>query len=67
MSETVELSIKCRRCEKHHKLRIPRENYNRWIDGEVIQSALPMLTANQRELLISKTCGVCFDKMFGKE
>jgi len=32
--------------------------------GELIQNALPELSEDYRELLITNTCGECFDKMF---
>lgn len=62
----VELSIKCIQCKKHHTLSIPRKDYVDWIDGVLIQNAMPYLSAEQRELLISKICGVCFIKVFGE-
>ena len=34
-----------------------------WQDGELIQQALPYLTPAERELLISRTCGECFEAM----
>ena len=36
-----------------------------WKGGKYIQDAMPYLSADERELLISGTCGTCFDKMFG--
>ena len=39
----------------------------RWQNGSLIQDAMPYLSADERELLISGTCGTCFDKMFGSE
>jgi hypothetical protein len=44
--------------------------YNRkdmldWLAGkDFIQDLMPYLSAAERELLISKTCGSCFDKLF---
>ena len=32
--------------------------------GELIQEALPELSADQRELLISGTCPKCWDELF---
>ena len=31
-----------------------------WKEGKLIQDALPYLAAEEREILISKTCGDCF-------
>ncbi len=43
------------------------EDYKAWENGKVIQDAMPYLTPGEREVLISGTCGSCFDKMFGGE
>ena len=34
------------------------------ISGELIQDALPYLSASEREMLISGTCDDCWQKMF---
>jgi len=33
-------------------------------EKKYIQDAMPYLSDSEREILISKTCGECFDKMF---
>jgi hypothetical protein len=33
-------------------------------EKKYIQDAMPYLSAGEREILISKTCDECFDKMF---
>lgn len=38
-----------------------------WREGERIQNALPGLTAEEREILISGTCPECWNEIFGKE
>tara|TARA_Y100000310_G_C20387451_1_gene671140 strand:+ start:362 stop:508 length:147 start_codon:yes stop_codon:yes gene_type:complete len=38
-----------------------------WNNGSYIQNAMPYLSADERELLISGTCGPCFDVMFAEE
>tara|TARA_B100001564_G_C20500517_1_gene605953 strand:+ start:278 stop:436 length:159 start_codon:yes stop_codon:yes gene_type:complete len=37
-----------------------------WVGGEWAQSALWMLTPDERELLISNTCGACWEDMYGE-
>jgi hypothetical protein len=32
-----------------------------------VQNAFPYLNADERELLISQTCGACWKEMFGDE
>ena len=58
-------SANCAKCGKLHEFEVPDKGYRRWIMGESIQRALPMLTPDQREIMISGICGKCFDKMFG--
>lgn len=52
-------------CGKLYSFEVPDKGYRRWLMGESIQKALPMLTPDQREIMISGICGKCFDKMFG--
>ena len=35
-----------------------------WHKGALIQDVLSYLSEDERELLISKTCGKCFEEMF---
>ena len=43
------------------------DDYTSWENGELIQTALPYLTADEREVLISGMCGPCFDNVWGEE
>jgi hypothetical protein len=64
----VPVEVECVMCQKFITLHVPRVGYENWIHGGVfIQDALPSLSAGERELLISKTCEPCFDKLFGGE
>jgi hypothetical protein len=36
-------------------------------EKKYIQDAMPYLSDSEREILISKTCGECFDKIFPQE
>lgn len=58
------MKIECGECHEIIDVPIQREDYERWKDGEFIQNAAPYLRADDRELLISGTCGPCFDEMF---
>ena len=57
--------VKCWKCESSHELDVPTEGWAAWQSGELIQEALSGVSASDRELLISGTCGECFDEMFG--
>jgi hypothetical protein len=44
---------------------IDYEDFNKWrIDGKPIEDVLNYLTDDERELLLSGVCGICFDKIY---
>jgi hypothetical protein len=47
-----------------YKLTVSLAEYLAWCEGKLIQKAMPELTKDERELLISGTCGPCFDRLF---
>ena len=55
----------CRQCEVSVELFVNRQDMVDWTGGKYIQDAMPYLSVSEREILISGTCGDCFDKMFG--
>ena len=59
------VSVACAYCLEVHTFECDTKGVVAWQAGELIQNALPELSADERELLISGTCGPCFDKMFG--
>ena len=61
--ETV--TVTCHRCETRIEIKANTEDLNDWCNGKFIQDACPYLSVAERELLISQTCGNCFDGMFG--
>jgi len=57
------IDIKCKKCLREFVIFLKTEDYNDWIDGKgFIQDLMPYLSASERELLLSGTCGECFDK-----
>lgn len=58
---------RCRTCHETTLFSLDHDALARWQSGELIQNCFPHLSADQRELLISGTCGKCFDKLFGEE
>lgn len=63
----VDIMAVCRECDKAIHFDVPRSEYNAYIEGtKHIQDAMPSVSDDNRELLISGFCGPCFDKlMFG--
>lgn len=62
---TVDLIIPCVFCHNNHIVTVKKEDYWAWKNGEHVQNAFPYLSANDREMLISRICPTCWDKMFG--
>jgi len=63
MGVRLELSPQCFQCGRKFEFNVNADDYWRWGNGELIQSAMPYLSESERELLISKTCGECFDEL----
>ncbi len=61
------LNITCNLCDDTKELIIYEEDYQRFQTGTKVQLAFPYLSADDRELLTSGTCGACFDKLFGEK
>lgn len=57
------LDTKCILCDKMQFISVSTEDYEKYKAGMFVQDAFPYLTADQREVLISGTCGECFDKL----
>jgi hypothetical protein len=65
MEKTMtEFGIDCWKCSRGFTMMANEIDVHHWQDGVAIQEALGYLTADERELFISGTCGECFDKMF---
>jgi hypothetical protein len=64
---TVSVTTQCRFCGKVHIMQVDQEGYDRWRAGTLIQRALPSLSHEDRERLISGTCPICWDNIFGEE
>ena len=54
----------CRVCKNQVEMQVHIEDVTAWENGELIQNAMPYLSADEREVLISGTCGPCFEKNF---
>lgn len=65
MNETY---LKCMMCQESQVLPISSDSLFEWrMSGKFCQDYFPDLSSDQRELLISGTCGACFDDMFSDD
>ena len=59
--------ITCRMCATTHTLLVTDVDVTNWRNGAFVQDAFPYLSADERELILSQSCGPCYDKMFPEE
>ena len=65
MSETeIVVKTKCPICGRPQNIVVSREGYENWRhNGKLIQNALPTLTADEREALMTGICPDCWGRM----
>lgn len=62
------LDITCESCGQLYILDVDKKDFNDYMyHVRYIQDAMPYLTAGERELILSKTCNTCYNKMFEME
>jgi hypothetical protein len=59
-SENSVVITRCPFCGVTQKVVAPTAGLNAWRGGELIQKALPSLTADEREALMTGICNSCF-------
>lgn len=63
----ITLEINCPICGKEYEVTVPIKGYEAWQRGELIQNAMPDVSPEVRESLISKLCETCQMDIFGGE
>lgn len=60
---------RCIHCGRDVAFEVDATKLNKWYEPNRphVQHLFPELTSEQREFMISKTCGPCFDAMFAEE
>lgn len=59
--------LPCPVCGLRGEVQLTDREFTRWRDGAPLDSAVPRLSDDERELLITGTHGDCWDKMFQDE
>jgi len=56
----------CPMCSKYsaRTLDTNEKQYQKWLDGALIQDAMPQLSIDDREFIITGYCDPCMDKVF---
>jgi len=65
MIDSIAITDNCRICKEKLSVSVPYSGYIRWKCGEYIQDAMPLVSLDDREFLISQTCSKCFDSIWG--
>lgn len=60
----VKVFADCQMCDELVEFTVPAAEYSAWQAGACIQTAMPSVAKENREVLISGTCGACFAKLF---
>lgn len=62
---TVKVSVSCKVCYERRIIEdVLLADYNAWIHGKLIQQALPYLSGEDRDLLVTNICPKCWDGIF---
>jgi hypothetical protein len=54
-----DVHMKCAFCGKEFNVEVPTEGYKKWQAGEKIQKAMPNVSVDDREMLITQVCEPC--------
>lgn len=61
-------AVQCSTCSEWQPMGITYGEFEEWIASDtLVQNHFPDMSADKRELLISQTCGACFNEMFPEE
>lgn len=68
-NEISTLTIICWICNKEYSFNVSTEQLRRYIESPriLIQRAFPTLSAENRELIISRTCNNCFKELIPED
>lgn len=63
----IAIEVRCQFCGAINQVAVFEADYDRWIDGALVQNAFPYLTADERELLVSGLCLDCQKDVFDSD
>lgn len=62
----ITIVTECPICHHANEVMVNEEDYFDWaFDGALVQDAFPYLTDDEREMLVSGICPICWEKTFG--
>lgn len=63
-SQNVKIQKTCPFCKTKSEVVVPTEGYSRWVQGELIQRAMPTVPPTSREFLKTGICRNCQETLF---
>lgn len=65
----VTMMVKCHMCNKQYNIMVTEDSAIEWMspNRRLVQEVFPYLTPDERELITSHTCPVCWDNLFGTD
>lgn len=63
----IAIKKKCVICGTTKEIRVSKVGHAMWLRGALIQDALPELSVDDREMLMSDICPKCFDNIFKED
>jgi hypothetical protein len=67
LAAEITIDVECWKCHDHYYIETTEDKLKRWQAGEHIQNVMPELSADHRELLISRTCPRCWDELWKED
>lgn len=64
LKDSVKVTVNCTVTGEIYILILPLEGWKKWQDGENIQAVFPLLSPNEREMLISGITPAEWNQMF---
>ena len=62
----VNITKRCRKCKTKVSFMVYADDWDSWrANEEYIEDAFWYIPPDQREMLLSRVCGTCWNKMFG--
>jgi hypothetical protein len=61
------MTLPCVGCGEQHIVNVVPSELDAWQRGGLIQRAMPSLSEEDREMMISGTCAPCWEKMFSED
>lgn len=59
------MDVRCWKCSDIYSIIMNKDDFMDWLSGSApIDKIMHYLSNDERELLISNTCGSCFDSLF---